>query len=259
VSGETLVEVSREGATCVVALRRERKLNALSTALEGALAAALDRPEVVEARCVIITGGERAFSAGADVGELRNRDPAAILAYYRATGAVYERVAALPQPSIAAISGHCLGGGLELALACDFRVADATASFGLPEVGIGILPSSGGTHRLVRVLGTARAKELVLLRERIGAAEAAALGLVTEVVGAGAAMPCARELAERLAALPPLAATVAKQAIDAMPEASREAGLLVERLAYGLLAQTGDAHEAAAAFTEKGPARTEAS
>jgi enoyl-CoA hydratase/carnithine racemase len=252
---EALVEVSREGAVCVVTLRRERKLNALSTALEGALADALERPEVVDARCIVITGGERAFSAGADVGELRDRDPAAILAYYRATGAVYERVAALPQPTIAAIAGHCLGGGLELALACDFRVADATASFGLPEVGIGILPSSGGTHRLVRILGTARAKELVLLRDRLGADEAGAAGLLTEVVAAGDALSRAHAMAARLASLPPLAVTVAKHAIDAMPEASREAGLLVERLGYGLLAQTGDAREAAAAFTEKRPAR----
>jgi enoyl-CoA hydratase/carnithine racemase len=177
-----LVEVRPRGTACVVALRRERKLNALSAALEAALDAALDRPEVRDARAVVITGGARAFSAGADVGELRDADPAAILAYYRATGAVYERVAALPQPTIAAIAGWCLGGGFELALACDFRVADETAVFGLPEVAIGILPSSGGAHRLVALVGTARAKELVLLRERLSAREAAELGVVTEVV-----------------------------------------------------------------------------
>jgi enoyl-CoA hydratase/carnithine racemase len=257
VTGEPLVEVRAAGAACVIALRRERKLNALSSALEGQLDATLDRPEVRDARCVVLTGGERVFSTGADVAELRDQDPAAILAYYRATGGVYERVAALPQPTIAAIAGHCLGGGLELALACDFRVADTTASFGLPEVGIGILPSSGGTHRLVRLLGTARAKELVLLRERLTAAEAAALGMVTEVADPGAALERALAMAERLAGLPPLAVAVAKQAIDAMGEASRDAGLLVERLGYGLLAQTADAREAAAAFSEKRPARFE--
>ena len=148
---------------------------------------------------VVITGGPRAFSAGADVTEMRGQDPAAILDYYRATGAVYERVAALPQPTIAAIAGWCLGGGLELALACDFRVAEETAQFGLPEVRIGILPSSGGTHRLARLVGAARAKELVLLRERIGAADAAAFGLVTEVVADGGALDRALALARDLA------------------------------------------------------------
>jgi enoyl-CoA hydratase/carnithine racemase len=250
-----LVDVRGDGPVAVVTLRRDAKLNALSTALEGALGAALGRPEVRDARAVVITGGERAFSAGADVTEFRDRDPRAILDYYRATGDVYERVAALPVPTIAAIAGWCLGGGLELALACDFRVAEAAATFGLPEVGIGILPSSGGTLRLVRLVGAARAKELVLLRERLDAAEAHAAGLVTEVVADGAALDRALELAGRLAALPPLAVSVAKQAIDAMSDASRDAGLLVERLGYGLLAQTADAAEAAAAFTERRAAR----
>jgi enoyl-CoA hydratase/carnithine racemase len=254
-TAEPLVEVRSEGAACVVSLRREHKLNALSTALEGALAAALDDERVRTSACLIVSGGERAFSAGADVGELRERDPASIISYYRATGAVYEQLATLPQPTIAAIAGHCLGGGVELALACDFRVADATASFGFPEVGIGILPSSGGTHRLARLVGTARAKELVLLRERFGADEAHALGLVTETVAEGRALERALELAERIAALPALAVAVTKQTIDAMPEASREAGLALERLAYGLLAQTDDAREAAIAFAEKRPPR----
>jgi enoyl-CoA hydratase/carnithine racemase len=249
------VDVRIDGTACVIALRREAKLNALSSALEAALDEALDGAEVRAARAIVLTGGPRAFSAGADVGELRDLDPAAILDYYRATGGVYERVAALPVPTIAAIAGWCLGGGLELALACDFRVAERGAVFGLPEVGIGILPSSGGTHRLVRLVGPARAKELVLLRERVSAGEAAALGLVTEVVDDGAAPERALELARRLGALPSVAVAVAKQALDAMPDASREAGLLIERLGYGLLAQTADAGEAAAAFTEKRPAR----
>jgi enoyl-CoA hydratase/carnithine racemase len=130
-------------------------------------------------------------------------------------------------------------------------VADATASFGFPEVGIGIVPSSGGMHRLARLVGTARAKELVLLRERFGPDEARALGLVTETVAEGEAPERALELADRLAVLPPLPLTLAKQTIDAMPESSREAGLALERLAYGLLAQTEDAREAAEAFVEK--------
>jgi enoyl-CoA hydratase/carnithine racemase len=246
-----LVEIESRGPAAVITLSRADKLNALSTELERQLSEALRGERVRGAAAVIVAGGPRAFSAGADVTEMRDLDPASILAYYRETGGVYEEVAALPQPTIAAIGGHCLGGGLELALACDFRVADATASFGLPEVAIGIVPSSGGTHRLARLVGTARAKELILLRERFGPDEARAHGLVTETVPEGEALTRALELAERIAALPPLAVTIAKQTIDAMPESSREAGLALERLAYGLLAQTDDAREAADAFTEK--------
>jgi enoyl-CoA hydratase/carnithine racemase len=252
-----LVDIRTEGRAAVITLRREAKLNALSTAVEGALGDALDSDAVRDARAVVVTGGPKTFSAGADVSEMRDQDPAAILDYYRVTGGVYERVAALPQPTIAAIAGWCLGGGLELALACDFRVAEESARFGLPEVGIGILPSSGGTHRLARLVGSARAKELVLLRDRIGAGEAASMGLVTEVVADGESERRALAIADRLAELPPVAVAVAKQAIDAMPESSREAGLLVERLGYALLAQTADAREAATAFTEKRPPRFE--
>jgi enoyl-CoA hydratase/carnithine racemase len=246
-----LIEIEARDHAAIVTLRRDDKLNALSTELERQLSEALRDEHVRRSACVVFAGGPRAFSAGADVSEMRDLDPASILAYYRETGGVYEEVAALPQPTIAAIAGHCLGGGLELALACDFRVADATASFGLPEVGIGIVPSSGGTHRLARLVGTSRAKELILLRERFGPDEAREMGLVTEAVPQGAALDRALELAQKLAALPPLAVTLAKQTIDAMPESSREAGLALERLAYGLLAQTEDAREAANAFTEK--------
>lgn len=246
-----MIDIRREGEVCVLQLRREEKLNALSTALEAELLAALAGEEVRGSRCVVFAGAGKAFSAGADINEFQDSDPASIAAYYAATGDVYERISALPMPTVAAIHGWCLGGGLELALACDFRVAEEGATLGLPEVGIGILPSSGGTHRLVRLVGAARAKELVLLRDRVTAAEAAALGVVTEVVADGRALERALEMARRLADLPPLAVAVAKQAVDAMAESSRDAGLLVERLGYGLLTQTADAAEAAAAFTEK--------
>jgi enoyl-CoA hydratase/carnithine racemase len=248
-----LVDVSRAGRAAVIALRREHKLNALSSALEGALDAALEHPEVRDSACVVITGGPRAFSAGADVGELRDMDPAAVLAYYRETGGVYERVARLPQPTISAIAGYCLGGGFELALATDFRVADTTASFALPEVGIGILPSSGGTLRLTRLLGAARAKELILLGDRVDAEQAHRLGLVTEVVADGESLPRALALAERLAALPPVAVAMAKQVIDATPGASDEAALALERLAYAALAQTPEHRGATAAFEQHAP------
>jgi enoyl-CoA hydratase/carnithine racemase len=229
-----MIGIERDGAVCVVTLQREEKLNALSGELERALGEALDDDAVRTSRCVVLTGAGRAFSAGADVDELRNRTADAIAAYYRDTGGVYERVAALPQPTISAVHGYCLGGGLELALATDFRVADADTVFGFPEVSLGILPSSGGTHRLVRLVGPARAKELALLGGRFDAERALAVGLVTEIGGFERAM----ELAHALAELPPLAVSLTKQAIDVMPEASRDAGILIERLAYGMLGQS---------------------
>lgn len=244
-----LIELRREGQVCVLRLAREAKLNAISTQMERELCAALAAPELLEARAVVICGSQRAFSAGADVGELGG-SPAQILAYYRSSGDFAERVADLPQPTLAAISGWCLGGGLELALACDFRIAEAGAIFGLPEVGLGILPSSGGTHRLVRALGAARAKELILLHERVDAAEAHRLGLVSELVSEGQAPGRALEHARRLAALPALAVQVSKRAVDVIAGASREAGLEIERLAYALLAQAAPEDPAVAQATE---------
>ncbi len=246
-----LVEARREGAVCVLTLRREDKLNALSSELERNLAAALESEEVRASRAVVLTGAGRAFSAGADINEMRDATPAGILAYYRELGEVYEQVAALPQPTVSAIHGYCLGGGFELALATDFRVADTTAVFGLPEVSIGILPSAGGTHRLVRLVGPGRAKELMLLRSRIDADQALRLGVVTEAVAEGRALERAMELAAGLAELPPLAVQVTKHAANLMAESSREAGLMIERLAYGVLAQTEDHARATEAFMKR--------
>ena len=137
-----------------------------------------------------------------------------MLRYYNDTGGVYEELAALPQPTIAAIHGYCLGGALELALALDFRIADESAVFGFPEVSLGILASSGGLHRVTRLLGPARAKELFLLAERFGADDARRAGVVTEVVEEGKALDRALEIAARLAALPRDAVAVTKQGAD---------------------------------------------
>jgi enoyl-CoA hydratase/carnithine racemase len=246
-----LVELRTEGAVCVLVLNRPEKLNAISTAVERELLAALESDAARSSRCFVLAGAGRAFSAGADLAEVSRQGPEGIAAYYRDTGDVYERFAALPQPTIAAIHGYCLGGALELALAADFRVADETAVFGLPEVELGILPSSGGTHRLVRIVGPARAKELMLLRERFDAVEAFRLGVVTEVVSAGEAVDRALQLAERLVSLPPLAVSASKQAADLLAESSRDAGIALERLAYGMLAQTDEARAAAEAFGKR--------
>lgn len=238
-----VVALERREHACVVTLQRPAKLNAISAQVERELCDVLEAPEVREAPCVIFTGGEKVFSAGADLSESTGYSPEEILATYRGTGDFAERVADLAQPTLSAISGYCIGGGLELALATDFRIAEASADFRFPEVALGILPSWGGTQRAVRLLGPARAKELILLRDRIDAEAARSLGLVTEVVPSGSALARALELAERLSGLPRLAVTVTKQVIDALPESSRAAGLGLERLAYGLLAQTAGANE----------------
>ncbi len=235
----------------MLTFQREEKLNAISTGVERELLAAFEDDDVRQSRCVVFAGGERAFSAGADLKEARDESPGGIDAYYRDTGDVYERIAALPQPTFSAISGWCLGAGFELAMATDFRIADETAVFGLPEVELGILPSSGGTYRLVRALGPARAKELMILRPRVDAAEAFRLGVVTELVPAGQALSRAQELARQVSELPPLAASAAKQAANAIAESSREAGIMLERLAYAALAQTDEAREAGEAFANR--------
>jgi enoyl-CoA hydratase/carnithine racemase len=229
------VDVERRGDIAVLTLHRPEKLNALSFALEQALLDALDTDEVTTSRAVVFAGAGRAFSAGADTTEIGHLDPVAIAAYYRASGRVYEAVAALAQGTVTALHGYCLGAGLELALATDLRVADDTAILGLPEVGIGIVPSSGGLARLVRLLGPARARELVLLSRRVSASDGYRLGLLTEVTTAGGALERALELAAAVAAQPPLAVAWAKRALDAAAESSTAAALLIEQLAYAAL------------------------
>ena len=236
--GEGSVEVALHGEVAVLTLLREAKLNALSTHLESALLDALRSKTVRVSRAVVVTGGGKVFSAGADVGELREMTPEAIAEYYRASGAVYEAFAALPQPTVAAIAGYCLGGGLELALAADLRVADPSAVFGLPEVGIGILPSSGGVTRMVRAVGPARTRDLVLRCRRMAAQEAHAWGLLTELAPAGGHIELALGIATELAQRPPLAVSIAKQVITAATDAPREASLLLEQLAYATLNRT---------------------
>jgi enoyl-CoA hydratase/carnithine racemase len=243
------VDTRRRPGVCLLTIRNEKKLNALSSVVERDLARALSTPEVRDAACVVVTGSSRAFSAGADISEFAERDPAAVLAYYRDTGGVYERFAELPQPTIAAVSGHCLGAGFELALCADLRLADPSASFGFPELGLGILPSSGGTVRLTRLAGPACAKAVILRGQRVHAEDAHSLGLVTEVVTDGTVVEAALDLAAELAAGPALATEVTKQTIDAAAESPQQPGLLLERFAYALLAQTHDATDAATEFT----------
>ncbi|MCY0905872.1 enoyl-CoA hydratase/isomerase family protein [Arthrobacter sp. H14-L1] len=237
---EPLIQLQDHGKVVVLQLNRPAKLNALSTALEQELLEVLRSPAVGSAAAIVFTGSARAFSAGADTSELPQMTPERIAAYYRGSGSVYDVVSRLPQPTVAAISGYCLGAGFELALACDIRIADETAQFGLPEVGLGILPSSGGLTRLVRAVGAAVTREIILFGERFPATEAYRLGLVREVVAAGEVMPVALERAGFLAAQPALAVAWTKAAIDAAAESSSASSLLIEQLAYAALNRSAE-------------------
>jgi enoyl-CoA hydratase/carnithine racemase len=202
-------------------------------------------------RCVIVTGaGEKAFVAGADIGEFEGRSPVDQWRVMKAP-AIFDAVERLPKPVIAAINGYCLGGGMELALACDLRIASSSAKFGQPEVNLGIIPGGGGTQRLARVLGKQRAMELVLTGRRMDAAEAARYGLVNEVAPEGEWLKRAMDLAQRIAKRPPIAVRLAKQAVIAADESGLSEGLEHERRLYELAMATEDRIEGMGAFLEK--------
>jgi enoyl-CoA hydratase/carnithine racemase len=205
-----------------------------------------------DVRAVIVSGrGERAFSAGAHVDEFEDQAGEAGRDRHQLDQDVWRQLAVLPMPTIAAIEGHCLGGGLELALCCDIRVASETARLGLPEVRLAVIPGAGGTQRLPRVVGATRAKELILTGRVLTATEAEAIGLVNRVVAAGQAVTAADELGAEIAARGPLAVREAKRLIDAALDRDLGAGLEAEFEASERIFATEDMVEGARAFFEK--------
>jgi enoyl-CoA hydratase len=235
----------------LVTLDRPEALNALTFDLLDALVAELESLDAdPTARAVVITGaGSRAFAAGADIRELAPQTSASLRDGGRFR--VWDRLAAVGLPLIAAVRGVALGGGCELAMTCDMIVAAEDATFGQPEVRIGVMPGAGGTQRLTRAIGKAKAMELILTGRSIGAIEAEVLGLVTTVVPAEATIAAALELAARIAALPPLAVRAAKAAIRDAAERGLGEGLAREREAFFRLFDTHDQAEGMAAFVEK--------
>jgi enoyl-CoA hydratase/carnithine racemase len=205
-----------------------------------------DDPEV---RCIVIAGGDDWFAAGADIKAMAKRTFAETLTAPAAR--FWPRLAALRTPLVAAVSGYALGGGCELALACDMIVASETAEFGQPEILLGIIPGGGGTQRLARVMGKQRAMELVLTGRRIGAAEARELGIVTRLAAPDGWLDAAVELAATVAERPPLAVRLGKQAVLAAEETALSAGLDHERRLYELAMATEDRVEGMNAFVEK--------
>ncbi len=239
----------------LVTLNRPRALNALSFGLLLRLAEAVEALDADPGcRAIVLTGaGTRAFAAGADVAELAAQDAASLAAAPGFRG--WDRVAAVATPTIAAVRGYALGGGAELAMACDMIVAGDDATFGQPEINLGIIPGAGGTQRLARAIGKARAMELVLTGRRVAAAEAERLGLVTRVVPAGEALAAALDLAAAVAAQPVEAVRAAVEAVRAAAEVPLAAGLDVERGLFRGLFGTPDQVEGMAAFLDRRPPR----
>jgi enoyl-CoA hydratase len=230
-------------------------LNLVTEALLHEFDAALATLEAAapgDVRAVVVTGtGDRAFSAGSHVGEFEAQRGEAGRVRHELESGVARRLAELPMPTIAAIEGNALGGGLELALCCDLRVASERARLGLPEVRLAVTPGAGGTQRLPRVVGAARAKQLILTGAVLTAQEAERIGLVTEVVPAGEAVARATAIGEEIAQRGPIAVREAKRLIDIATDTDIDAGLAAEREASVRVFSTDDMLEGAASFFEK--------
>jgi enoyl-CoA hydratase/carnithine racemase len=247
---QTIVVEPGEGYQ-VIRLNRREALNALNTALMGELEAALDAAEADTAvHCVILTGSEKAFAAGADIKEMAGLEyPQTYLSDFITS--THERAARFRKPLIAAVSGYALGGGCELAMMCDIVIAADNARFGQPEVTLGIGPGIGGSQRLARAVGKAKAMDMVLTGRLIDAAEAERCGLVSRVVPASDLMTEAKAAAAKIASLSPVAVTVCKEMVETAFETTLHQGLKSERRLFQALFATADQKEGMAAFLEK--------
>ncbi len=233
----TTIKVRKEQTTAWITLDRPDKLNAINSTMLQELSEALDTTEKdANVRCAIITGeGEKAFSAGADITELHKLTQETATELSTKGQQAFTKIETLPKPVIAAINGYALGGGLELALACDFRLASDHAKLGFPEMKLGIIPGWGGTQRLAWTVGVAEAKRLIMLGDRVKAEEAYKMGLVDKVVSMGKLEAEAEALAQRLCEGSPAALKYAKHAINLVTKGSIESGLKKETDFFALL------------------------
>jgi enoyl-CoA hydratase len=252
------VRVESDDGVAVLTVDRQEKLNALDGQVVEEIGQALLELESEGPRVIIVTGaGERAFIAGADIRAMSVMDPIEAKRFSEIGHAAMALLDRSPIPTIAAVNGYALGGGCEVALSCDIRIAAENANFGFPEVGLGILPGLGGTQRLPRLIGPALAKELIFTGRRIGAEEAHEMGLVNRVVARGEALSVAKELAEDISANGPLAVRHAKAAANRALDTDLISGLEYEADQFALLFATEDAREGMNAFGEKRKPRFE--
>jgi enoyl-CoA hydratase len=244
--------VDRDGPVGVVTLNRPKQLNALSGALMGELVEAfeaLERDE--EIRVIIVTGGQAVFAAGADLKEFGVQSAVGMLTRDRV--GVWDRLKATTKPVIAAVSGYALGGGCELAMMCDLLIAADTAKFGQPEIKLGVLPGMGGSQRLTRAVGKAKAMDLILTGRNMDAEEAERAGLVSRVVPADTLLDEANAVAKTIAGMSLSASRMAKEAVNRAFETTLAEGLLYERRLFHSAFATDDQTEGMNAFTEKRP------
>lgn len=244
------IVVSKEGNIGVVRLNRPKVLNALNSELMVELVNALEELDSdQEVRVIILTGGESVFAAGADLSEMAQATPVDLVLGRRFE--LWDRIRRIAKPLVAAVSGYCLGGGNELAMNCDIIIASETATFGQPEVNVGIMPGAGGTQRLTRAVGKYKAMEMILTGKSISAEEAYRIGLVNHVVPAESVMDEARKIANEIASKPTISIRAAKEAILKAQDTSIDVGLEFERKAFYMLFATEDGKEGMKAFLEK--------
>lgn len=248
------LEVSSDGVGTIQLARPP--VNALSAQVSREIGESVAEAAGDErVRAVVVWGGKKVFAAGADVKEMAGMDESSIGVYIESFQGVFTQLAQLPKVTIAAINGYALGGGCELALACDFRVCADDSRLGQPEILLGVIPGAGGTQRLPRLVGVARAKELVFSGRMVSADEALRIGLADRVVPSEEVIGAAQELAQRYAAGPPLALSAAKKAIDVGLQGDLDAGLLLERQLFSALFASEDQKAGMQSFIEQGPGK----
>ncbi|MGI6227639.1 MAG: short-chain-enoyl-CoA hydratase [Peptococcales bacterium] len=245
--------VEKQGVVGIIKINRPKALNSLNTDTLIELQSAFNEIELDEdIKVVILTGyGEKAFIAGADIAEMRDKNSIEACQFSRLGSYLFRRIELFKKPVIAAINGYALGGGCELAMCCDIRLASQKAKFGQPEVTLGIIPGFSGTQRLPRLIGLAKAKELIFTGEMIDAEEAKRLGLVNDVYAADQLLDKAVELANKIASKAQIAVSLAKAAINRGIETDIETGIAYEINAFGLCFTTKDQKEGMTAFLEK--------